>query len=159
MSVPFSRTQRALADDHFYVTLILTPLVTCVIVGVLYWLFYAQIAVYTASESATARSSQFVTARFSISLLEHLDTTQSALFYMDGLPAREREPIAVHIVHVDQILQDGLVEMRLQVAEGDASSLPLQRGVEGVVEIQTYHQTPIQLMLQTIGARFGENGR
>lgn len=154
MPVPFSRTQRALADDHFYLTIFLTPLVTVLISGILYWGLYAQIAIYATSASATVRTPQVINAQFSPSLLETITTNQPALFYQTGVAATDdQEPIALRIVQINNTLRDGLVEVRLQVVEEHDTALPLRRGLEGVVEIRTRYQTPVQLLLQTFTRR------
>lgn len=156
MAVPFSRTQRALADDHFYITLALTPLVTLCILGAMYWGCSAPIAIYQRSESATMRTPQIVTAYFSVALLDSMRPDQPALLYLRGFPADEYEPIVVQIVHINNALQDGQLEVRLQVTDASAS-LPLRPGLEGVVEIQTQHKTPLQLLVQTLNRRFAGN--
>ncbi|MEZ4673753.1 MAG: hypothetical protein R2932_05845 [Caldilineaceae bacterium] len=132
MPVPFSRTQRALDDDHDYVTFLQTPLISLLIIGVLYWLLNIQIAVYQSSESAIFRTPQLVTARFPASLLTYLETNPPALLYLDGIPEYERKPLAVRIVRIDSTLQDGLVELQLQIAEDSTTSATLRRVLTGV---------------------------
>ncbi len=76
---------------------------------------------------------------------------QSAQLRLDGFPWAQYGTVAATVRHVASEAQNGRVRVELQVAAATPSSIPMQHGLTGAIEVEVERITPARLALRTAG--------
>ncbi|HKR02646.1 MAG TPA: HlyD family efflux transporter periplasmic adaptor subunit [Pyrinomonadaceae bacterium] len=80
--------------------------------------------------------------------LGRIQPGQPALIRLEGFPWSQYGSLAATVATVASETSDGRVRVELEVSPGQASSIPLQHGLPGTVEIEVKKASPLMLILQ-----------
>ncbi len=80
-----------------------------------------------------------------------IETGHKAVFKLEAFPWTEYGTVPAHVVAVAREVRDGLVRVELELDEPDGSSIPLQHGLVGTVEVEIEHVPPVTLVIRALG--------
>lgn len=80
--------------------------------------------------------------------LGRIQPGQSAIIKLEGFPWSQYGSLAATVATVASETSDGRVRVELDVRSNQASSIPLQHGLPGTVEIEVKKASPLMLVLQ-----------
>jgi membrane fusion protein (multidrug efflux system) len=91
-----------------------------------------------------------VIAFFPQSALGRIQPGQPALIRLDGFPSSQYGSLAATVTTVAGEVKDGRVRVELQMLRNQVSTIPLQHGLPGAVEVEVKKISPLMLALQTL---------
>jgi multidrug resistance efflux pump len=92
-----------------------------------------------------------VVAEFHPSALGRVRAGQSARVRLDGFPWTQYGHIPAAVHRVGSETRDGRVRVELAVHQSASSSIPLEHGLPGAVEIEVERAAPVALLIRTLG--------
>jgi len=150
MSIPFSRSMRSLETDGFR-TSALGLLAVAVLMGLwIAWLFQAQVTLYEASETASLVNPEKLSAEFSPTALVNLRVGQAAQVRLDAFPWTQYGALSATLDSIGPI-RDGRVQVEFVLHPAPDSSIPLQAGLSGQVEVEAGRISPFTLIMRAAG--------
>lgn len=150
MSIPFSRSLRALETDPFQSSIRRLILIGVLMIAWLGWFFLAPITQYEVSETARFLDNLQVIAYFPPSALGYLRPGQLGQLRLDGFPSVQYSPLPVVVETVGAKMIEGHLAVTLTLQPGVSSPFPLP-GLTGQAAIEAGHLTPANLLLQAAG--------
>ncbi len=101
--------------------------------------------------SIVPRGELKITADFPPSAIGHLRPGQPAVLRLDGFPSEQYGRLNASVLRVAQEPRVGKIRVELALRSGP-TSIPLQHGLPGNVEIETERSSPALLILRAAGA-------
>lgn len=77
---------------------------------------------------------------------------QTARVRLEGFPWSRHGSLAAHVTHVAREVRNGRLQVELALAD-QSTSIPLQHGLPGVVEVEVERLSPAALVLRSVGTR------
>ncbi|MBN9391555.1 MAG: hypothetical protein J0I20_26215 [Chloroflexi bacterium] len=151
MATTFSHTLRSLRADNFRGSIWLVLLGVLALIFWFGWFFFAQILIYSTSQSASLQSSNRAVAVFPLSEVKRLHPGQTARLQLAGL--ENNGTITGRVSNIEQTAQGLQVSLDLQPAPD--VPVQLQNGMSGSVKIEVEQVSPATLVLRAIGAAPG----
>jgi hypothetical protein len=151
MATTFSHTLRSLRADNFRGSGWLVLLGLLALLFWFGWFFFAQILLYSTSQSASLQSANRAVAVFPLSEVKRLHPGQTARLQLDGLESNNT--LIGRISAIEQTAQGLQVSLALQPAPD--VPVQLQSGMSGSVKIEVEQVSPATLVLRAIGAAPG----
>jgi membrane fusion protein (multidrug efflux system) len=74
---------------------------------------------------------------------------QSARIRLDGFPAAQYGTLQARVVDVAGEIRNGTIRVDLALASDRISSIPLQHGQPGIVQIEVGRVSPVELIVRT----------
>lgn len=156
MSTSFSRSIKTLQADTSGGSLAAIILVMILLVGWLGWAFLARVPVYEVTETAVLLNATQVEANFPPDALLRLKPGQPALLRLDDFAWDTYGLVPATVTGINPVLQDGRLQVHLQLKPDPDSPIPLQAGLTGRVEIKVDQKSPAALLLETSGVRLAD---
>jgi len=75
---------------------------------------------------------------------------QPAVIRLDGFPSSQYGSLAATVTTVAGEVKDGRVRVELQMLRNQVSTIPLQHGLPGAVEVEVKKISPMMLALQAL---------
>jgi multidrug resistance efflux pump len=92
-----------------------------------------------------------VVADFLPSALGHVRAGQQARVRLDGFPWTQYGHIPAIVQSVARETRDGRVRVELAIQDSPPSSIPLEHGLPGSVEVEVERVAPVALLIRTLG--------
>jgi Cation efflux system protein CusB domain 1 len=86
--------------------------------------------------------------------LGRIQPGQPARLRLEGFPWTQYGAVSAMVASMASEVRDGWVRVELAVRPDAASSVPLQHGLPGTVEVEVAHVSPAMLVLCTAGLLF-----
>ncbi|KAA3662645.1 MAG: hypothetical protein DWQ04_12895 [Chloroflexi bacterium] len=128
-------------------------LITAVFILWLLWFLLAPITQIEKSETVELARGNEAVAYFPPSSLVHIQAGQLAQLRLDDFPWTTYGIVPATVVKVVPIVQDGRIQVTFRLLPTSDSSIPLQRGLTGSVEVEVGKTSPAALLLQAVGYR------
>jgi membrane fusion protein (multidrug efflux system) len=74
---------------------------------------------------------------------------------LDGFPWTEYGSIGATVTHVGSEVRDGRIRVELALNPHSASSIPMQHGLPGTVQVEVERISPASLVLRVVGRGLG----
>jgi membrane fusion protein (multidrug efflux system) len=87
--------------------------------------------------------------------LGRLQPGQPARLRLTGFPWTQYGSVAATVVSVADEARDGHIRVELRLTPDPASTIPLQHGLPGAVEVEVARVSPATLLLHAVGKRLG----
>jgi membrane fusion protein (multidrug efflux system) len=87
--------------------------------------------------------------------LGRIQSGQPARLRLDGFPWTEYGSISATVTHVGSEVRDGRIRVELAVNPHSASSIPMQHGLPGTVQVEVERISPASLVLRVVGRDLG----
>ena len=146
MTVQFTRSVRSIQADSLGPMLVGAIFFTVLMLGWLFWLFFATIPNYENSSTATLQRDGYVMAGFSSTAFNRLRRGQSGQF----LPGTSiGNATAIPLVVTDLYPESGRVRLILRVESEEVVSL--QSDMTGEVKITVEELSPATMVLRSAG--------
>ncbi|MCP4424206.1 MAG: hypothetical protein GY803_06935 [Chloroflexi bacterium] len=152
MSASFSRSMRMMQSGTSGRSIWALLVVVLFLAVWLAWLVGARVPVYATAENAELTGESQIVAYFAPDALLKVEPGQPALLRLDAFPWEEYGAVAATVTEVVETLQDGRIQVRLQLNPAADSRIPLQPGLTGSIEIEVEQVAPATMLLQTSGA-------
>jgi hypothetical protein len=117
------------------------------------WFFLARITLYEVSRMARLVRPDMVVAEFPPSALGHIQSGQPAQLRLDGFPWTQYGTVPATVEAISAPADEGGVQVDLMLVPDSATSIPLQPGLSGSVEIEIGRVSPAILVLRAAGLR------
>jgi hypothetical protein len=150
MSTTFARSSRMLAADRYGRINWALLVAAGFVIAWLAWFFLARVSLYEVSRQAQLQDSSQIVAYFPPAALTHIRPGQPAQLRLDDFLWTEYGTVAATVVRVDDEISNGQVEVALTIPAGTATTIPLQRGLAGQVEVETGQIAPVDLFLNRV---------
>ncbi len=154
MSAPFSRSMRALEIDSFRPSLLGLLCATLLFVAWLVWFFWAPLGLYQVSETARVVSETQASATFSPNALGRIQPGQGAQLRLTAFPAVQYGTVPARVARIAQGLPGDPLQVEFTLMPA-ASSIPLQPGLLGTMEVEVERISPAILLLRVSGQVLG----
>ena len=146
MNNDFSRSLRAIGANNLQVYTLSTVLIIVLMSGWLLWLFFAQIAFYELSSTATINTGQnvrryTVITTFLTETFKKIDYDQVAFFTPDG-SSDDNAGIPIEILKIDTDQE----KVTFVVQNSNSDKIP-ENGTNGVVRVRIKSISPATLIL------------
>jgi multidrug resistance efflux pump len=158
MSMPFVRSMRSLETDHFRRAIVMLLIAAALLIAWAGWMVLAQVPLYAATQTAHLMVNHEDVARFNIVAsfepavaLGRIYPGQTAVMRLDGFPWSQYGTIPATVQRVATEVIDGSVQVELSIIPNARSTVPLQQGLPGAVEIELERISPALLLLRAAG--------
>ncbi len=149
MSGSFTRSVNILRSQAFSYRSIIIITILVSLWGI--WFLKAPIPIYQKTDAVEILNNSRIVAQFPQSALLQLQLGQSAQMYLDGLSQTEYGTVSASVSRINGSIHDGYIQVDLRILRDQNISIPLQRGLTGVLEVEIERVSPVTLLLRSIG--------
>ena len=153
MSAIFTRSLQKLHSEgggrHVWPLLLITAVFTLWLL----WFLLAPITQFERSETVELTGAREASAYFSPSALTHLQEGQPAQLRLDDFPWATYGIVPATVSQIVPELQNGRIQATLHLTPDKNTSIPLQRGLTGTIEVEVGQTSPAAMLLQAVGYR------
>ncbi len=144
MSASFSRSIREMQMETSGRSVVVLLVMALFLAAWAAWLMLAQVSVYEVADTAVLTSNTHATAQFTPDALPTIKSGQTALLKLESFS----EPVPATVIEVDPTLVDGRFSVQFRLQPASDSTIPLQAGLNGRVEVEVEQVTPFTLLLE-----------
>ncbi len=144
MSASFSRSIREMQMETSGRSVVVLLVMALFLAAWAAWLMLAQVSVYAVADTAVLTSNTHATAQFTPDALPTIKSGQTALLKLESFS----EPVPATVIEVDPTLVDGRFSVQFRLQPASDSTIPLQAGLNGRVEVEVEQVTPFTLLLE-----------
>lgn len=91
--------------------------------------------------------------------LGRVQTGQPARLRLDGFPWAQYGTVPATVTSVATEAREGVIRVELQIPPGTPTTIPLQHGLPGTIEVEVERLSPATLALRVAGMRLGVSSR
>lgn len=142
---------RPLDADHAHTRVLRLIVIGALLGAWLSWFFLAQIELYELSNSARLVGVSQVVAEFAPVALGRIRPGQQAQLHLDGFSRTQYGALSATVTRIAYDASSGQARVRLKIDPSPTSSIPLQDGLTGSIEVTVERVSPAILTLRAIG--------
>lgn len=155
MSTAFSRSTRSLDADNSAHSVFGLILIVAILGAWIAWFLLARVSVYEVTNTARLHSKIKIVAEFPPSTLGRIRPGQPAELRLDGFPWTKYGTVSASVTSVRSNISEGSVVVEFVVHPDATSRIPLQRGLQGILEVEVDRVSPAELVISATGQRLG----